>query len=54
MGEIKCFNSDGKCINIIIIKLGMYLNDIVVICYRDLLYIDWELNIVNKVKKLLD
>lgn len=49
MGEIKCFNSDGKCINTIITKSGTYPNDIAVTRYRDLLYIDWESNTVNKV-----
>lgn len=49
MGEIKCFNSDGKRINTIITKSGTYPNDIAVTRYRDLLYIDWESNTVNKV-----
>lgn len=30
--DIKCFSVDGKFIKIILIELGMLLNDIVVIC----------------------
>lgn len=41
--ELKCFNSVGKCINIIVIKLGDLLNDIVIINDGYLVYSDWKL-----------
>lgn len=45
---MKCFDSDGKCINIIVIILNRLVSDIVVLCDGYLEYSDWKLKIVNK------
>lgn len=48
--DIKCFSVDGNFIKIILIELGILLNDIVVISVGDLVYCDFKLKILNKLK----
>lgn len=49
VGEIKCFDYDGICRDRILIKLGEWFNDIVVVFEGNLVYIDGKLYNVNKV-----
>lgn len=50
VSKIKCFNCEGKLNIEIKIKFGKWLSDIVVIIDGCLVYIDWDLNIVNRFK----
>lgn len=47
VSEMKCFNNIGKLDIEIKIKFGKWLSDIVIINDGCLLFIDWNVNIVN-------